>query len=157
MGRRHSYQTYLTWTGNLGTGTSGYRDYDRSCELSAPDRPVILGSSDRVFHGDATRWNPELALVGALSQCHLLSYLHVCAEAGVVVTGYVDEAAGTMEQNGIGGRFVEVVLRPRVTVAGPAMVDRAVALHRDAHAACFVAASVNFPVRHDPVVTASGE
>lgn len=157
MGRRHSYQTHLTWTGNRGTGTSGYRDYDRSCELSATDRPAILGSSDRVFHGDATRWNPELALVGALSQCHLLAYLHVCAEAGVVVTGYADEAAGTMEQHGIGGRFVEVVLRPRVTVAEPAMVDRAVTLHRDAHAACFIAASVNFPVRHEPVVTTPSE
>lgn len=118
---------------------------------------MILGSADRVFHGDATRWNPELALVGALSQCHLLSYLHVCAEAGVVVTRYADDAVGTMEQRGIGGRFLEVLLRPHVTVAEPAMVDRAVALHADAHAACFVASSVNFPVRHDPVVTAPGE
>lgn len=157
MGRQHSYGTHLSWTGNRGTGTSGYRDYDRSCELSAPDRPVILGSADRVFHGDATRWNPELALLGALSQCHLLSYLHVCAVAGVVVTDYVDDAVGTMEQNGIGGRFVEVVLRPHVTVAEHAMVERATALHADAHAACFIAASVNFPVRHEPVVTGPGE
>jgi organic hydroperoxide reductase OsmC/OhrA len=153
MGRQHTYATHLAWTGNRGTGTSGYRDYDRSCELSAPDRPVILGSADRTFRGDATRWNPELALLGALSQCHLLSYLHVCAAEGVVVTGYADDAVGTMTQEGIGGRFTEVVLRPHVTVATAAMVDTAVTLHADANAACFIASSVNFPVRHEPVVT----
>ncbi len=153
MGRQHGYATHLSWTGNRGTGTSGYRDYDRSSELSAPDRPVILGSADRTFRGDPTKWNPELALLGALSQCHLLSYLHVCAAAGVVVTAYTDDAVGTMEQDGIGGRFTEVVLRPHVVVATAAMMDKAVTLHEDANRACFIANSVNFPVRHEPMVS----
>ena len=155
MGVVHTYQTKVVWTGNRGTGTSGYREYDRAHELSAPNLPVILGSSDRAFHGDATRWNPELALLGALSQCHLLSYLHVCVRAEVIVTAYTDTATGSMEQSGIGGRFTEAVLHPHVTVASAAMVDKAIALHDDAHAACFIASSVNFPVRHEPVVTAA--
>jgi organic hydroperoxide reductase OsmC/OhrA len=141
------------WTGNLGTGTSGYREYGRANELSATDRPVILSSADPAFRGDPTRWNPELALLGALSQCHLLSYLHVCTTAGVVVVSYTDDAVATMAQSGIGGHFTEAVLRPQVVVASAAMVDNAVALHDDAHRACFIASSVNFPVRHEPAVS----
>ncbi|HVV20914.1 MAG TPA: OsmC family protein [Pseudonocardiaceae bacterium] len=114
---------------------------------------MILGSSDPAFRGDPTRWNPELALVGALSQCHMLWYLHLCAESGVVVTAYTDNAQATMLDTGDSGRFTEAVLRPHVQVTSEDMVERAVALHADAHHACFIAASVNFPVHHEPVVT----
>jgi organic hydroperoxide reductase OsmC/OhrA len=154
--RIHTYETTVTWTGNRGTGTSGYRDYDRSCDLAAPGRPVIAASSDPLFRGDPTRWNPEQLLVASLSQCHLLWYLHLAAEAGVVVTSYVDEAVGTMtEQPGGAGQFTEVVLRPRVTVADPAMIPVAESLHERAHELCFIARSVNFPVRHEPVTVAA--
>ena len=110
-----------------------------------PGRPPIAGSSDPAFRGDPERWNPELLLVAALSQCHLLSYLHRCAVNGVTVTAYSDRAAGVMrEADDGGGRFEEVVLRPVVTA------ERAEALHREASERCFIAASVNFPVRHEP-------
>jgi organic hydroperoxide reductase OsmC/OhrA len=86
----------------------------------------------------------------------MLSYLHACAAAGIVVTGYVDEAHGTMtETTDGGGHFTEVVLRPRVTVAAPDMVQKAAGLHQDAADRCFIASSVNFPVRHEPVVLAA--
>jgi organic hydroperoxide reductase OsmC/OhrA len=154
--RIHTYETTVTWTGNRGTGTSGYRDYDRSCDLASPGRPVIPASSDPMFRGDPTRWNPEQLLVASLSQCHLLWYLHLAAEAGVVVTSYVDDAVGTMEERpGGAGRFTEVVLRPRVTVADPAMIPTAQPLHDRAHELCFIAQSVNFPVRHEPVTVAA--
>jgi len=152
MSREHRYRTVLTWTGDRGTGTSGYRDYDRAHRVDAEGRPPILGSSDPTFRGDPGRWNPEQLLVASLSQCHLLWYLHKCAEAGVVVTGYADHAEGCMTEDRDGGRFTEVVLRPRVTVASADMVDAARRLHADAHRACFIAASVNFPVRHEPVI-----
>jgi len=145
----HHYACSIEWTGNRGSGTSGYRDYDRAITVRAAGRPELLASADRTFHGDAARWNPEEMLLGALSTCHLLSYLHVAANAGVVVTAYVDEAVGTMVQEGIGGRFSDVLLRPSVRVADASMVERAIALHRDANAACFIANSVNFPVRHE--------
>ena len=155
--RSHSYDVTTVWTGNTGSGTSGYRDYARSLEVSAPGRETLPGSSDPAFRGDPTRWNPELLLLAALGECHLLSYLHVCVEAGVVVTAYRDEAAGTMVEDGAGGgRFTEVVLRPHVTVADASTVERATALHADASARCFIAASVGFPVRHEPVVVAEG-
>lgn len=155
--RTHRYDLTMTWTGNRGTGTSGYRDYGRDHEIGAEGRPAIEGSSDPVFRGDKTRWNPELELVAALSQCHMLSYLHVCATAGVVVTAYHDNPSGLMaETEDGGGRFTEVVLRPQVTVASADMTEKAVTLHQDASGKCFIASSVNFPVRHEPTVTAAG-
>jgi organic hydroperoxide reductase OsmC/OhrA len=153
--RMHEYDVSVSWTGNRGTGTSGYREYDRDHDISAAGPPTIAGSSDPAFRGDRRRWNPELELTAALSQCHMLWYLHLCALAGVIVTSYDDDAHGTMaETEDGGGHFTEVVLRPRVTVASGEMIETAWSLHKDANAKCFVANSVNFPVRHEPVVAA---
>jgi organic hydroperoxide reductase OsmC/OhrA len=155
MPRMHTYGVAVTWTGNRGSGTSGYRDYSRDHDVTAAGRPLIAASSDPLFRGDPARWNPELELVAALSQCHMLWYLHLCAVAGVVVTGYRDDAVATMTEDADGGgRFTEVVLRPHVTVSSPDMIEKANGLHRDAHEKCFIARSVNFPVRHEPVVAA---
>ena len=164
MIRTHSYDVTVVWTGNRGSGTSGYREYGRDHEVTVSGdeagdagRPQpIAGSSDSAFRGDPGRWNPEQLFTAALAQCHMLSYLHACAAAGIVVTGYADEAHGTMtETTDGGGHFIEVVLRPRVTVASPDMVAKAAGLHREAHQKCFIASSVNFPVRHEPVVRAA--
>jgi organic hydroperoxide reductase OsmC/OhrA len=149
----HTYAVSVTWTGNQGTGTSGYRDYSRDHDVSAVGPLTIAGSSDPAFRGDQARWNPELELTAALSQCHMLWYLHLCAVAGVTVLAYTDEASGAMEEAADGsGRFTEVVLRPRVVIATPDMADAAKRLHADASAKCFIANSVNFPVKHEPVI-----
>jgi organic hydroperoxide reductase OsmC/OhrA len=147
----HQYKVRVVWTGNQGEGTSAYRAYARNHEITADNRPAIAGSSDRAFRGDAERWDPERLLVVALSQCHMLSYLHACAESGVVVVDYVDEAEGVMQQTPDGGgHFTEVTLRPRVTVSEESMTDAARELHGRAHQLCFIANSVNFPVGHEP-------
>jgi organic hydroperoxide reductase OsmC/OhrA len=150
MARTHHYTVELTWTGNTGTGTSGYRDFSRDHELAAPGKPTLPGSSDPAFRGDPSRYNPEELLVGALAQCHMLWFLHLAASAGVVVTGYTDRPEGTMAEGADGGgEFTEVVLRPAVTVAEPGMVDAAAGLHERANELCFIARSVNFPVEHE--------
>lgn len=152
----HRYSVRTEWTGDRGTGTSGYRDYDRSVTIRIDGKPELLASSDKPFRGDPSRWNPEDLLLAALSECHLLSYLHACVTAGVVVVSYTDEASGLMVEDGRGGgAFQEVVLRPRVTVADASMLAAARAAHDQAHAWCFIANSVNFPVRHEPVVDAA--
>jgi organic hydroperoxide reductase OsmC/OhrA len=148
----HHYALDVVWTGNRGSGTSGYRDYGRAVTLSAAGKPDLLGSADRAFRGDPERWNPEELLVAALSQCHLLAYLHVAVQNGIVVTAYRDSPVGTMEQTGIGGRFTSVTLRPVVTVTDAGQVELARRIHADASAACFIAASVNFPVGHEPTI-----
>lgn len=148
---QHHYETTLQWLGNRGTGTSGYRDYGRELLLTAEGKHPIEASADRTFHGNADRWNPEELLVAALSQCHMLSYLHVAVLRGVVVTAYTDTAEGTMEQTGDGGgRFTSVTLRPLVTVESADMVDAAGAAHLEASEKCFIANSVNFAVHHEP-------
>jgi organic hydroperoxide reductase OsmC/OhrA len=152
--RLHTYETEVVWTGNLGTGTDSYRSYRRTHEVTTVGAPMIAGSSDPHFRGDADRWNPEQLMLAALSQCHLLAYLHVCAVGGVVVTAYTDRAAGTMaETPDGGGHFTQATLRPAVEVASPEMAEQALALHERAHALCFIANSVNFPVLHAPTVT----
>ena len=149
----HDYAVTVTWTGNDGDGTAGYRSYRRDHVVEAAGPPAIAGSSDPQFRGDAARWNPEQLLVAALAQCHMLWYLHLCADAGVVVVGYRDDAEGSMvlDSDG-GGQFSSAVLRPRVTVDAEAMVERALALHGEVPALCFIARSVNFPVSHEPTV-----
>jgi organic hydroperoxide reductase OsmC/OhrA len=148
----HSFAVQVDWTGNRGTGTSDYKAYGREHVLSTEGAPDIVGSSDTVFRGDADRWNPEEMLIGALAQCHLLSYLHVAASHGVVVTAYRDEAVGTMEQtrNG-GGHFTSVTLKPVVTISSDD-ADLALRLHAEASTKCFIAASMNFPVGHEPTI-----
>lgn len=153
MWGEHRYALRATWTGNRGSGTSGYRDYDRSVTIEVDGKPALLASADKPFRGDPARWNPEDLLLAALSECHLLSYLHACVMAGVVVVDYTDEAAGLMVEDGAGsGAFREVVLHPRVTVASAEMRDAALAAHEKAHALCFIANSVNFPVRHEATI-----
>ncbi|MDD7962285.1 OsmC family protein [Microbacterium thalli] len=157
MWGEHRYAVRAEWTGNRGAGTSGYRDYDRSVTLSIAGKPDLAASSDKPFRGDPARWNPEDLLVSALAECHLLSYLHACVSAGVVVVGYSDDATGVMREDGRGGgAFVEVVLHPRVVVADASMVDAAQRAHAQAHEWCFIANSVNFPVRHEPTIVVAG-
>lgn len=154
----HHYALTTTWTGNRGTGTSGYRDYARDVTIGIQGKPDLQASADKPFRGDPSRWNPEDLLLAALSECHLLSYLHACVTAGVVVTEYRDEATGVMREDGRGGgAFAEVTLRPHVRVADESMLDAAREAHRIAHEWCFIANSVNFPVHHDATVEVASE
>lgn len=153
MRLEHHYEIELEWFGNRGSGTSEYKAYGREHLVRSGSKPPIEGSADRVFHGNAERWNPEELLVTALSQCHLLSYLHVAMSHGVIVTAYTDSATGIMEQSEDGGgRFRSVTLRPRVTIADPVLAELALRLHSEASSKCFIANSVNFPVEHHPQI-----
>ena len=151
----HNYKTTITWTGNEGKGTSDYRGYERSHEISIQGKSTIPASSDPSFRGDKTRYNPEELLVASLSSCHMLWYLHLCSVNGVVVVEYTDEATGTMVEtvNG-GGHFKEVRLYPKVIVSDQGMIEKANSLHHEANKMCFIANSVNFPILHTPVCEA---
>ena len=153
----HSYRVLTTWTGNLGTGTSQYRAYSRDHEISGPKKAApIAGSSDPAFRGDPARYNPEDLLVGALSACHMLWVLHLCADAGIVVTAYSDEPLGEVVEHANGaGQFEVVTLRPRMTITDPSRAAEALAIHHKVPEVCALARSVNFPVRHEPTVTYS--
>lgn len=155
MNRQHNYRLSLTWKGNNGTGTSAYHAYSRDYSIEIAHKETLNGSSDPTFRGDKTRYNPEDMLVAALSSCHMLSYLHVCTLAGVIVVDYADQATGMMETTSDGaGRFIEVTLNPLVTVADASMIEGANKLHKKASELCFIANSVNFPVKHMAIARA---
>jgi organic hydroperoxide reductase OsmC/OhrA len=149
MAREHSYSAHLTWTGAGQGPTKDYASYSREYVVRIEGKPDLVGSSDPLFRGDPKRHNPEDWLVAALSACHMLTYLAICARKGIAVVSYEDAASGTMILEGGGGRFTEVMLRPRVTLAPGSDARAAEALHEEAHRHCFIAASVNFPVRHE--------
>lgn len=154
---QHEYRVSVEWLGNRGSGTSGYREYGRQLVVTAPGKHDLQASADRTFHGDRDRWNPEELLVAALAQCHMLSYLHMAVRLGVVVTAYTDEPLGVLRQRGIGGSFAWVQLNPVVTVQSVDMVEPARAAHTEAYENCFIAQSVNFPVRHAPTILVAAE
>lgn len=143
----HGYFARIVWTGNTGAGTASYDAYSRDHDVIIADKPVIKGSSDPAFRGDALRHNPEDLLVASLSSCHMLWYLHLASQAGIVVETYADDARGWMAMGAdSGGEFTEVILNPRVTLSA-GDEDLALALHEKAHSLCFIARSMNFPVR----------
>lgn len=152
MEKEHYYKATITWTGNRGEGTRSYKGYDRSHLISIQNKKDIEGSSDTAFMGDATKHNPEDMLVSSLSTCHMLWFLHLCADNGISVTDYKDEATGTMLQTNAGGHFTEVTLHPVVTINDKSQVEKANALHVAANKHCFIANSCNFPVKHKPVI-----
>lgn len=152
--REHQYRITTTWTGNLGSGTSDYHAYSRNHEIKILGKSAPLqASADAAFRGDPARYTPEELLVASLSSCHMLWYLHLCADAGIVVTEYQDAAHGFMaEQEDGSGEFTRVLLRPRVVITDTTRISDAAAVHQRAHQLCFIARSVNFPVECEPVV-----
>lgn len=155
MNRSHNYSTNLTWKGNTGQGTINYKGYERSHEIHVEGKPVIYSSSDPAFRGDRTKYNPEELLIASISSCHMLWYLHLCSEAGIIIIEYSDNATGIMEEStDSGGRFTEVTLNPVVVINDESKTAHAVDLHKRANELCFIANSVNFPVKHQPVIKA---
>jgi len=147
--KQHNYTIKLTWTGNTGNGTANYRSYERSHVITGVNKPDLQGSSDPAFRGDANKYNPEELLVASLSSCHMLWFLHLCADNGIVVVDYVDEPVGVMVETENGsGRFSEVTLKPRVRVTKTEDLELLEQLHYQSNKLCFIANSVNFSVHH---------
>ena len=147
----HEYPSRVIWTGNRGDGNATYLGYDRSWNVAIPGKPVVHCSNDPVLGGDPGLMNPEDMLITALSACHMLWFLHLASDAGIVVSAYEDAAVGFGEVGrGGAGRFTAAELRPTITVAPGTDTAAADAIHRRIHEVCFIARSVNFPVRFAP-------
>jgi len=151
--KSHYYKATITWTGNNGTGTNNYRNYERSHKISIENKCAILGTSDPAFRGDKTKHNPEDLLLSSISSCHMLWYLHLCSENGIVVQEYIDEVEGIMleTENG-GGHFSEVTLNPKVVIENDNLIELAIDLHKKANELCFIANSLNFKIHHNPKI-----
>lgn len=154
--RQRSYQLTVEWTGNTGQGTADCHAYQRTHIIRAEGKEELVCSSDSPFHGDPNRNNPEDLLLGSLSSCHMLWFLHFCAKEGVIVLEYSDKAEGKLIQTTRGaGYFTEVSLHPNVIVKNPAMITKAMELHKKAGEFCFIANSMRFPVYFRPSIIAA--
>lgn len=153
MSKQHFYEVNINWTGNLGVGTENYTSYSRNHTISVNNKVNILASADVAFKGDATKYNPEELLVASISTCHMLWYLHLCADAGILVTNYTDNPKGIMiETVDAGGYFTELTLFPVVTITDILQKEKAIELHNLAHKKCFIANSCNFPIHHQVTI-----
>jgi len=152
----HKYQVDLTWKGNTGKGTQSYRGYSRAFEVAAEGKPTLEGSSDPAFRGEASRWNPEELFLSSIASCHMLWFLHLAADAGIVVTAYTDSPMATMLETEDGGHFESATLRPEIELLEPTKLPQALDLHHQAHKKCFIANSLNFPVHVRPSQAKSG-
>jgi organic hydroperoxide reductase OsmC/OhrA len=150
--RQHDYTPLVRWTGDKGQGTKTYLGYARTWNIEAPGKAIVACSNDPLLGGDPTKYNPEDLLLSSLSACHMLWYLHLASNAKIVVRGYVDAPVGVGETSPNGaGRFLSATLRPTITVERGADLKRAEAIHHEIHEFCFIARSVNFPVRYEGV------
>lgn len=155
MDKEHHYSLKVEWTGNKGTGTDTYTSYTRDHNIQAGNKTVLHTSADPAFKGDKTKYNPEELFLASISSCHMLWYLHLCADHKIVVTKYIDQASGTMKKNKEGNiAFTNVLLNPKVTVSKSSMIEKANELHHEANKICFIANSCNFPVTHKPTCIA---
>lgn len=151
MTKEHHYKIKIEWQGNLGEGTKDYKSYKRDYKISAENKKDISCSSDPAFRGDPTRYNPEEMLAASISACHMLWYLHLCADAGIIVAGYTDKPTGTMiEKDDGSGYFKEVTLNPTIVLADDSKIEIAQKLHDEANMKCFIANSCNFEISHKP-------
>jgi organic hydroperoxide reductase OsmC/OhrA len=151
--KHHVYEVQMDWTGNDGEGTRSYSSYRRDHVIRVNGKPELGGSSDPAFRGDPSRYSPEDLLVGSVSACHMLWYLHLCSVHDIVVTDYADRAVGRMDETPDGsGAFVEVLLRPAVTIRRGGNLAKAQSLHEEAHRRCFIANSVKFPVHCEAMI-----
>ena len=153
--KKHNYEIKIEWIGNEGQGTRDYRSYNRNHTIIANGKyDAIKGSSDPSFLGDKTKYNPEDLFLSSLSACHMLWYLHLCSVNGIIVTEYVDNATGVMEETVNGsGKFTEVTLNPIVKITNKDLIEKANKLHAEANKMCFIANSCNFKIKHKPITT----
>lgn len=159
--RAHTYESHLLWEGNRdGGGTSSYATYGRNYRVRVAGKPDLLGSANPRFRGDAGLHDPEDLMIAAVSSCHMLSFLALCAREHVAVVAYEDSATAVLRVEADGsGRFEQITLHPRVTLASAVDLDKLARLHDKAHAQCFIANSCSVPIAHQPsaVVAAAAE
>ena len=127
-----------------------YDKYSRQYRVTVPGKADIVASAAPAFKGDGALHNPEDFLVAAVSGCHLLTYLALAAKMRITVLGYNDRASANLEKVGKTSKITSMTLRPKVILREENLIEKARQLHEKAHEYCFIAQSVNFPVKLEP-------
>ncbi len=129
-----------------------YDTYNRGHEIAFKDGACVLAASSAPdLKGDDDRVNPEEAFVAALSSCHMLTFLAICARRHLTVDSYDDDAVGFLDRGPSGKLWMaRVVLHPRVRFASAVEAAMLAELHRKSHQNCFIANSVTTNVTVEP-------
>ncbi len=145
------HEATIQWT--RGDAAFTYEAYVRDHLWTFGTGSSVKASAAVDFKGNPELMNPEEALVGALSSCHMLTFLAIAARKGLIVESYVDKAEGVLEKNAEGRLAVtRVTLRPQVVYSGPApSAEDETKLHDSAHRGCFIANSVKTEVAIEPL------
>jgi len=147
---KHLFKAAINWTSNQNQAQAGRKFYSKSHQIKIEGKPILDVSAAKAFKGDPELYNPEDLLLSSLVSCHMMSYLYVCSQNGIEVLEYSDNAEAILEVAPDGsGRFTEVRLYPKVTIANPDKIQEALELHTKANKLCFIANSCNFPVVHN--------
>ena len=120
-----------------------YDAYPRNHTITVKEGAPVTFSAAPAYKGD-----PEDMLVAALSSCHMLSFLAICAKKRITVEAYDDDATGWLENEGGKLWMTRVVLRPKVRA--DAAAETLAEIHHLAHEACFIANSVRTTITVEP-------
>lgn len=147
-GKEHVFSAQITWQ-PMGQKFT-YKEYSRQYLVKSEGKADFVATAAPAYFGSKYHYNPEDMLVVALSACHMLTYLAFAANSKIEILSYEDAASGTLAQEGPVMKFKEVILRPKIAVTQNSDLKKAGELHDKAHHECFIANSVNFPVRIEP-------
>jgi organic hydroperoxide reductase OsmC/OhrA len=146
--KHHQYKLKIEWTGNNGNGTEKYDKYRRDFTIHFENKAPVFASADSIFRGDPSKLNPEEMLLSAISSCHMLWFLHECADHGIKLIEYTDTPEAVLEiVPGNGGRFTEATLTPEIVLESFDGKINILELYELAAKKCFIANSCNFPIK----------
>ncbi len=150
----HTFKATVKWEIKEGESTQNPRTFSRNHEVLIDNKAIPLQvSAAKTFRGDDSLYNPEDLLLSALTSCHMMSYLYVCAQNNIEVLSYTDNAEADLEVEASGsGSFKTVRLKPVVTIKDESQKDLAKSLHIKANQLCFIANSCNFPIVHNATI-----
>ena len=106
----------------------------------------------------AANVDPEEALVAAAASCHMLFFLSLAAQRGLVVDSYRDRAIGLLGPDGNGKiAMTRITLRPEIVFAGARLPTAAEldTLHHHAHERCYIANSLKAEIVISPAPSPS--
>jgi organic hydroperoxide reductase OsmC/OhrA len=139
----------ISWRSDGGFADNNYSRrhlwrFDGGAEVIASASPDVVP----VPRSDPAGVDPEEALVASAASCHMLWFLDLARQAGLVVESYADEAVAEMGRVGPGKiGITRITLRPRIAFAGAAPDQAAIdRLHHEAHERCFIANTLNCPI-----------
>lgn len=151
----HKYEVTVAWQrgGQAFTDNRYSRAhewiFDGGVRVPASSSPSIVP----LPMSDASRVDPEEALVAAASSCHMLFFLSFAARRGFVIDAYEDQAYGVMGRNADGRHaMTRIVLRPKIAFSGERRptADELNAMHHESHEECFIANSLSTDIVVEP-------